>query len=139
MSDVRRGDGSHHRPHAPSMAGAFLEIDLDSERGQLDREKPWTGGHNAKTLVKYDGLRIVLVALEANARIEDHRTDGRISIQALSGHLRVRASGRTFDLRAGSLLALDHDVPHEVEAIADSAFLLTIAWPGQHAEAAGPA
>jgi quercetin dioxygenase-like cupin family protein len=44
----------------------------------------------------------------------------------------VRAQGRTFDLPAGSLLALDQGIPHDVEALEESAFLLTIAWPGRH-------
>jgi quercetin dioxygenase-like cupin family protein len=35
---------------------------------------------------------------------------------------------REFDLPAGHLLALDAAVPHDVEALEDSAFLLTIAW-----------
>jgi hypothetical protein len=43
----------------------------------------------------------------------------------------MRALGRTFDLPAGSLLALDRGLPHDVEALEDSAFLLTIAWPGR--------
>ena len=49
----------------------------------------------------------------------------------LSGHIRLNASGRTFDLRPGSLLALDQGVPHDIEALEASAFLLTIAWPGR--------
>jgi hypothetical protein len=28
------------------------------------------------------------------------------------------------------LLALERDVPHDVEALAESAILVTIAWPG---------
>jgi quercetin dioxygenase-like cupin family protein len=47
------------------------------------------------------------------------------------GRIQVRARGRTFDLGAGSLLALDRGIPHDVEALEESAFLLTIAWPGQ--------
>jgi hypothetical protein len=43
----------------------------------------------------------------------------------------VRAEGRTFDLPTGRLLALDHGLPHDVEALEESAFLLTIAWPGR--------
>jgi hypothetical protein len=46
------------------------------------------------------------------------------------GHILVRADGRTFDLPGGALLALDRSLPHEVEAVEDSAFVLTIAWPG---------
>ena len=36
------------------------------------------------------------------------------------------------DLHASSLLALDQGIPHDVEALAESAFLLTIAWPGRN-------
>ncbi len=72
---------------------------------------------------------MVLIALTAKARIPDHKAEGRISVHVLSGHLRVKAAERTFSLRPGGLLALDHGVRHDVEALEDSAFLLTIAWP----------
>jgi quercetin dioxygenase-like cupin family protein len=111
------------------MAAHYLEFDLATEIDQLHREPEWHGGRNAKTLVKYDDLRVVLLALRASTRIPDHRTDGRISIQTVRGHLRIRAGGRTFDLPAGRLLTLDGGLVHDVEALEDSALLLTIAWP----------
>ena len=74
---------------------------------------------------------VVLTALKAQARIPEHQTEGRITVHAVSGHLVVHAEGRTFDLRAGAVLALDQGVRHDVEAVEDSAFLLTIAWPGR--------
>jgi quercetin dioxygenase-like cupin family protein len=113
------------------MAGPFLEFDLAREVEQLRGEPASASGHNAKTLVKYDDFRIVLTALKAHTCIPGHRNDGRISVQTVRGHIRMRALGRTFDLPAGSLLALDQGVPHDVEALEDSAFLLTIAWPGR--------
>ena len=73
----------------------------------------------------------MLTVLRAHARIPGHQTEGRISIQTVSGHLQVRAKGRTFDLPTGSLLALDRGLPHDVQALEDSALLLTIAWPDQ--------
>jgi quercetin dioxygenase-like cupin family protein len=73
----------------------------------------------------------VLTALKAKERIPEHKTEGRISIHVVSGHIQVRASGRTFSLRNGGLLALDRGVPHEVQALEESAFVLTIAWPRQ--------
>jgi hypothetical protein len=42
-----------------------------------------------------------------------------------------------FDLRAGSLLVLDQGLPHDLEALEDSVFLLTIAWPGRDGDRAG--
>jgi quercetin dioxygenase-like cupin family protein len=112
------------------MASPFLEIDLTTEVDRLHRETTWSTGQNARTLLKYDDFRVVLTALKANTHIPEHQTNGRISVHVLSGHIRLNASGRTFDLRPGSLLALDHGAPHALEALKESAFLLTIAWPG---------
>lgn len=131
MTDSPHQDNRHRRPHPHSMAAPFLEFDLTGELAELHREPEWTSGQNAKTLVKYDDFRVVLTALKAHARLPGHHTEGRISIQTVTGHIQVRAKGRTFELSTGTLLVLDQDVPHEVEALEDSAFLLTIAWPGR--------
>jgi len=113
------------------MAAPYLEFDIVRELEQLHREAGWQFGQNAKTLVKYDGLRVVLIALKARSKIPGHHTEGQISIQTVAGHIQVHAQGRTFGLGAGGLLALDQGLPHDVEALEDSAFLLTIAWPGR--------
>ena len=131
MSDTPDSDSQHRRPHAPPMAAPFLEFDLKRELEQLYSEPEWGTGQNARTLVKYDDFRVVLTALKARARLPGHQTEGRISIQTVVGHIQVRAQGRTFDLSAGSLLALDQGIPHDVEALEESALLLTIAWPGR--------
>jgi quercetin dioxygenase-like cupin family protein len=111
------------------MAATYLEFDLTREVDQLRREPGWASGHNARTLVKYDDFRVVLMALKTGMKIPGHQTEGRISIHTVAGHIHVRAQGRTFDLSVGSLLALDRGVPHDVEALEESAFVLTIAWP----------
>ena len=87
--------------------------------------------------MKFPDFRVVLTALRANMRIPEYKTDGRISVQMLSGHIRLNASGRTFDLRPGSLVALDQGSSHDIEALEESAFLLTIAWPGRTAAQIG--
>ena len=124
---------AYRRPHAPPMASPFLEFDLTAEVQHLREETTWNTGRNARTIVKYDDFRVVLMALQANMRIGEHKTDGRISIHMLSGHIRLNASGRTFDLRPGSLVTLDQGSSHSMEAMEESAFLLTIAWPGRTA------
>jgi quercetin dioxygenase-like cupin family protein len=129
MSDTHDETHARRRPHQTPVATSYLEIDLPRELDQLRREDAWASGQNAKTLVKRDSLRIVLTALKAQGRLPEHHTTGQISIHTIEGRIRVRAEARTFDLPAGSLLALDRDVRHDVEALEDSAFLLTIAWP----------
>jgi quercetin dioxygenase-like cupin family protein len=126
----------HRRPHAPPMASPFLEFDLTAEMKHLRDETTWNTGRNSRTIVKYDDFRVVLMALQANMRVSEHKTDGRISIHMLSGHVRLNALGRTFDLRPGSLVALDQGSAHDLEAMEESAFLLTIAWPGRTAPSA---
>ena len=112
------------------MALPFLEYDLVREVRQLHEEPSWTNGQNAKTLVKYDDFRVVLMALQASAHVALHKAPGRISIHMISGHVLVHALERTFDLLPGSLLAFDEEVPHAVGAIEESTLLLSIAWPG---------
>ena len=110
-------------------AGVFLEFDLNAQTEQLKCEPAWQNGRNAKTMVKYPDFRIVLMLMKAKTRIEEHHADGRISVQTVAGHIRMHVAGRDFDLPVGHLLALDHEVRHDVEALEDSAFLLTIARP----------
>lgn len=129
MADTLDAQSPHRRPHPQPMAATFLEFDLAREIEQLHSEPDWSTGQNAKTLVKYPDLRIVITALRAERRMPGHQTDGRISIQTVQGRVQVRADGRTFDLPAGRVLTLDRGIRHDVEAVEDSAILLTIAWP----------
>ena len=114
-----------------TLSRSVLQFNLASELDQLHRDESWLSptGRSSKTLVKYSDLRIVLIAMKANTRMHEHTAAGRISVQSLNGHIRLHLSARIVDLPAGHLLAIDHCVPHDVEAVEESAFLLTIAWP----------
>ena len=111
---------------AEPTAGVFLEFDLNAQVEQLKCEPAWQNGRNAKTMVQYPDFTIVLMLMKAKTRIEEHHADGRISVQTIAGHIRMQVAGKDFDLPVGHLLALDHEVRHDVEALEDSAFLLTI-------------
>jgi quercetin dioxygenase-like cupin family protein len=111
------------------MTGPFLEFDLEREIRELHDEDAWRSGRNSRTLAKYADFRVVLMALKKGVRIAEHKADGRISIQTIVGRISVRALGRTFDLPASRLLTLDRATVHDVEALEESAVLLTIAWP----------
>jgi quercetin dioxygenase-like cupin family protein len=108
-----------------------LEFDLFSEAEQLRREPPWqSNGRNSKTLAKYPDSRVVLIAMKPGNRIEEHKTDGRISVQTLAGRIRVHLLERVVELPAGHLLVLDRSLPHDVEALEESTFLLSLFWSG---------
>jgi len=111
----------------------IFQCDLAGEIEGLHKEDAWLQGTgpSSKTLVKHADLRIVLLALKKKMIMHEHRTAARISLQTLAGHIRLKLPGRTVELAAGQLLALDQCVPHDVEAEEDSAFLLTLSWPGE--------
>jgi quercetin dioxygenase-like cupin family protein len=85
-------------------------------------------GHTARTLVRRPDLRVVLVVMKAGARIAEHHADETATVQALRGSIRLRLPDRAAELTAGSLLVLERGVKHDVEAVAESAFLLTLGW-----------
>lgn len=116
------------RPPGP-LDDPMLSFDLKTEIERLRSENAWQGGRNSKTLVKNEDFRIVLTVLQCNALLHEHKATGRISVQALSGHIQMHVQDQVFDLPAGHLLALDRALAHDVKALEDSAFLLTIAWP----------
>ena len=122
-------EGSRQRSAHP-LAGPALTFDFASELEQLRREESYRAGdRNARTLVKEGGLRIVLTVLKDGARLREHSAPGPVSVQTLDGRVRLHAAGETVDLPVGGLLALDGNVAHDVEALEESAFLLTIALP----------
>lgn len=107
----------------------MFTFDFNAEVGQLLRDIPAGADRNSKMLVKYSDFRLVLIAMKANSRMEEHATPARISVQTVFGHLRMGVGENVLDLPRGHLLILDRDVPHDVEALEDSVFLLTFAWP----------
>ncbi len=115
---------------------AISRFDLPGEIEKLHKEDAWlqSAGPSSKTLVKHPDLRIVLIAMRGKMCMPQHRTGARLSVQTLTGHLRLRLRDRMVDLPAGHLLVLDQCVPHDVETEEDSAFLLTLSW---HSEDAG--
>ena len=116
------------RPPGP-LEDPVLSFDLGTEIERLRGEDAWQSGRNSKTLVKHSDFRVVLTVLQRDARLHEHKAAGGISVQIVAGHIRMHVQDRVIDLPAGHLLVLERALPHEVEAVEDSAFLLTIAWP----------
>ena len=116
---------------AGPLESPVLSFDLNAEIEQLRKEDAWQGGRNSRTLVKHSDFRVVLTVLKSGARLHEHRAADRISVQTVAGHIRMHVVGKVLDLPAGHLLALERAIVHDVEALEDSAFLLTRAWPNE--------
>lgn len=59
-------------------------------------------------------------------RLDPHRAPGPLTLHVLSGRVRLRAAAREAALGPGALVALERAVEHDVEALEESALLLTL-------------
>ncbi|MBA2679531.1 MAG: cupin domain-containing protein [Ktedonobacteraceae bacterium] len=107
----------------------FAQFDLTQEMMDSEQKKPWPMGHSARTLFKKSDFRMVLISMERGSVLKEHHADGTISVQVLKGSIRFTAQGEAHRLQANGVLMLGASIKHEVEALEESAFLLTIAWP----------
>jgi len=112
-----------------TMLKDLAQFDLGQEMADSEQKKPWESGHFAKTLFKKSDFRIVLISMERAVTIKGHHADGTISVHVLKGSIRFTVQGDARDLRPGNVLTLGASIKHEVEALEESAFLLTVSWP----------
>lgn len=77
------------------------------------------GGHEKR-------LRQTVVAVRAGARLAEHANPGDTTVLVINGRLRLWAGEVSWEGREGDLLVVP-DAPHWVEALTDTAFLLTAA------------
>ncbi len=111
------------------MPGRSAEFDFAKEVEELRNSPEWESGIAKKVLIRYPDLQVTLRRMMVNTRIPTHYNPGRICVQTLLGHIRMRADDKLFDLPHGTMLVLDRAVIHDVEAVEESAFLLTVAHP----------
>ena len=112
------------------LSGTSLDFDFDAEVARLRSEEAWRrNGHNARTLAKYPDVRIVLACARSGTRLSTHEPNLRLTVQCLTGHVRVYAGGRIVDVKEGHLAVIDRAMAHDIEAVRESAFLLSVSWP----------
>lgn len=116
----------------PELDQPVLQSNLPAEIEGLKRADSWQReiGRSSKTLMNSPACGILLVAMKQNTETKEHCVDGKVTIQTLVGHLRLRLPDRTVELPAGHLLMLDRGIAHDVHSVEESAFLLTMSWHG---------
>lgn len=137
LSTCHPGQGIKVLHRLPGLAGPLLEIDFERELQQLRGEDSWQRetGRSSKTLAKYPDFRIVLILMKSGTQMRQHKAEGRVSIQQLKGQVCIHLADRKVNLSAGHLLVLDCGVLHDVEAVEESALLLTISWRTEKTDA----
>lgn len=106
----------------------LLHLQLDELLERLKQEPTWrASGRNAITLAKEPALRVVLMLLGQGTKISEHQAAGPLTFHVLSGSVTFRAGDRGERLGSGEVIVLESAVAHEVEALEESACLLTLA------------
>jgi quercetin dioxygenase-like cupin family protein len=70
--------------------------------------------------------------MHAGTAIPSHQAEGPLSMQVVEGCLQVRTDSESVTLKKGQMLALQAGIRHEVEALEESAFLLTLVTSQSH-------
>ena len=93
-----------------------------------DQDEYRRSGVAAVTLARDVHVTSVLVALRKGSVMREHRAPSASMVTMLSGRAQFVAGGdgaRT-DLEPGSMAVFSADVPHSIEALEDSTYLVTI-------------
>jgi quercetin dioxygenase-like cupin family protein len=97
-------------------------------RELLGRAPSAGGGHTADTV--YGGhehvLRQTVIAMVAGSRLAEHENPGEATVHVLCGRVRLQSGDNSWDGRSGGLIVIP-DARHSLEALEDSAVLLTVA------------
>ena len=94
---------------------------------RLKNEPAWLNGdRNAVTLQKDSNLRVVLIALHKGVTLHEHKVEGPITLFLLSGKINFFAGEEKISAESNDFIVLDKAIPHDVEALADATFILTI-------------
>ena len=108
-------------------SGPAIAFTISEEIERLRNEPEWVSGkRNSITVVKSSSLSIVLIAIPRGANLCGHQVEGPITLQVVSGTIQFGIAGEPRKLTAGSVIALDKAIPHDIEALEDSDLLLTI-------------
>ena len=126
---IKQNESTESRPQGErTLDAALVKMNLKEFIQIIKSEKTWQErDRNAMTIYKNEGMRIVLVALHENAILAEHTANGIISVQLVEGEIIFNSQNQKEHLLPGEMIALHKGLPHSVQAIKESVFLLTVA------------
>ena len=130
-NQAQPGEGNMRatEPVSEFGCGRFIDLNAEIDRLQADSSIKEESGHRTKMLLKNPEFRIVLICMRASSRWDDHQTKARIFVKVLRGRIRFHTPDGTVDLSPDQLFVLDPGIVHSVDALDESAFLLTLSDP----------
>ncbi len=123
---------THERPTLGerTLKAPLLSFSIEKEIEKLQNETAWKDGdRNAVTLQKNSRLRVVLISLRNGAALREHKVEGPITLLMISGKISFIVGDDKINMGANELTVLEKAISHDVEALEDAVFVLTIIQP----------
>ena len=132
-SDRARQDdqAKHHarHPHHENFLaqGGLIAVDIRAEIARLKGEPAWANNdRHGSSLVKGDGINVALLMLKKGAKMQAHHTRAPITVNVIEGRINFVVKDKTQAVTAGMIVALDRGIEHSIEALDESAIVLTV-------------
>lgn len=125
------GSGNSHKQEAMIVEMSNL-TDLIDEQLTLAGQGE-TSGRSARTLHggRDNALRQTVVVMLAGHSLDEHESPGEATLLVLAGSVRINTPGGQNDAGEGDFVVLPAE-RHSVDALEDTAFLLTVIKPVGH-------
>jgi quercetin dioxygenase-like cupin family protein len=129
---ARQADQAKHQarhPHHENLLaqGGLIALDIRAEIERLKSEPAWAGNdRHGSSLVKGDGINVALMMLKKGAKLQQHHTRAPITVNVIEGRINFIAKGKTQLATQGMIVALDRAIEHSIEALDESALVLTV-------------
>jgi quercetin dioxygenase-like cupin family protein len=117
MADATKSEWTAGHP-----VDGIASLKIADEIARLKRGPQWAAGDRAaESLAKNSELSVTLLVLKPGAALKEHRARGTVALTVVTGAIRL--NGAT--LNAGMVAVIDREAPHAVEALEESALMLT--------------
>ncbi len=129
---ARQADQARHQarhPHHENLLaqGKQIAVDIRAEIARLKSELAWVANdRHGSSLVKGEGINVALMMLKKGAKVQEHHTRAPITVQVIDGRVNFIVNGKTQAVTAGTIVALDRAIEHSIEAVEESALVLTV-------------
>lgn len=129
---ARQADQAKHQarhPHHENLLaqGKQIAVDIRAEIARLKSEPAWAANdRHGSSLVKGDGINVALMMLKKGAKLQEHHTRAPITVQVIDGRINFTAKSKAQLVIAGMVVALDRGIEHSIEAVEESALVLTV-------------
>jgi len=129
---ARQADQEKHQarhPHHENFLaqGGLIAVDVRAEIARLKSEPAWADNdRHGSSLVKGDGINVALMMLKKGSKLQEHHTRAPITVQVIEGKINFVAKSKSQIAAAGTIVALDRAIEHSVEAVEESAIVLTV-------------